>query len=58
MKSDAGWCKSSYSGSGSDDCVEIRLAPDAIGVRDTKDRASGALTVSSAAWTALLRRIG
>ncbi|WP_370943726.1 DUF397 domain-containing protein [Amycolatopsis sp. cg5] len=57
MKSDAGWRKSSYSGSGSDDCVEVRLTADVIGVRDTKDRASGALMVSSAAWEAFLRHI-
>jgi hypothetical protein len=47
-----GWKKSSYSGDNSD-CVEVAVG-EVIGVRDTKDRAHGALVLTSQAWFALL----
>ena len=47
------WFKSSRS-KDLTDCVEVRLAP-TVGVRDTKDRAAGHLTVSAAAWAAFTR---
>ncbi|WP_410575253.1 DUF397 domain-containing protein [Amycolatopsis sp. cmx-4-61] len=46
------WRKSSYSGTETD-CVEVSLA-EAVGVRDTKARHLGQLTVSRAAWSALV----
>ncbi len=46
------WRKSSYSG-GQSECVEVKLDR-AIGIRDTKARAQGQLTVTPAAWTAVL----
>ncbi|WP_353069442.1 DUF397 domain-containing protein [Amycolatopsis sp. DG1A-15b] len=45
------WRKSSYTAK--DECVEVFLA-DTVGVRDTKARHLGHLTVSRAAWTALI----
>jgi hypothetical protein len=45
------WHKSSYSAT-EGECVEVSLA-DSVGVRDTKARCLGQLTVSRAAWTAL-----
>lgn len=45
------WVKSSRSSGGSDNCVEVRLAPDAIGVRDSKERSGPVLVVPSAAWS-------
>ena len=45
------WRKSSHSGTETD-CVEVSLAS-SVGVRDTKARHLGQLTVSRAAWTAL-----
>lgn len=45
------WRKSSHSAT-EGECVEVSLA-DSIGVRDTKARHLGQLTVSRAAWTAL-----
>ncbi|WP_372666908.1 DUF397 domain-containing protein [Amycolatopsis kentuckyensis] len=44
------WRKSSYTAK--DECVEVLLA-ETVGVRDTKARHLGQLTVSRAAWTAL-----
>nr|WP_244180557.1 DUF397 domain-containing protein [Amycolatopsis pretoriensis] len=45
------WRKSSYSGAEAE-CVEVSVA-ETVGVRDTKARHLGQLTVSRAAWTAL-----
>jgi len=53
VSSDAGWFKSSYSSSGNDTCVEIRIST-AVEVRDTKDRDSGVLRLPAPAWEAFL----
>ncbi len=45
------WLKSSYSVQ--TECVEVLLA-ETVGVRDTKARHLGELTVSRTAWTALV----
>lgn len=43
------WRKSPHSGD-SGDCVEVAAASAAIGIRDTKDRAGGALVLTRDAW--------
>ncbi|MFE9824307.1 DUF397 domain-containing protein [Streptomyces sp. NPDC005791] len=45
------WSKSSYSGGGGDNCVEIAVRPEAVLVRDSKDTQRPALTVSLRAWS-------
>jgi hypothetical protein len=45
----APWRKSSYSGNGGQDCVEV-AQDDAILIRDTKDRAGVTLNVTPATW--------
>lgn len=47
------WRKSSYSGSETE-CVEVALTQNVVGVRDTKDRDGGTLSLSASAWSALL----
>ncbi|MGH3907651.1 MAG: DUF397 domain-containing protein [Pseudonocardiaceae bacterium] len=47
------WHISSYS-AGNGDCVEVATAPDAVLVRDSKDRDGPALTVPASAWKAFL----
>lgn len=32
------WFKSSYSGSENDNCVEVAVRPEAVHIRDSKDR--------------------
>lgn len=49
------WRKSSHSGN-EGDCVEVAIAR-TVGVRDSKARAAGQLTVSRQAWSAALRRL-
>lgn len=49
------WRKASYSGQGQD-CVEVRLDVE-VGVRDTKAREVGQLTVGGEAWRALLAAV-
>jgi hypothetical protein len=47
------WRTSSYSGT-SGNCVEVAPAPDAVLVRDSKDRTGPTLTVPITAWHAFL----
>ncbi|QWF79196.1 DUF397 domain-containing protein [Amycolatopsis sp. CA-230715] len=57
-ESAARWRKSSYSGTGggsTNDCVEVAIAMHEVGVRDTKDRVGGQLTVTASAWSAFVR---
>ena len=49
------WRKSSHSGTETD-CVEVSLS-ESVGVRDTKARNLGHLTVSRPAWTALCSKV-
>ncbi|OZM74757.1 DUF397 domain-containing protein [Amycolatopsis antarctica] len=49
----AAWRKSSHSGTQSE-CVEVAADRGLVGVRDTKDRDGGTLTVPAASWQAFL----
>ncbi|GGU67862.1 hypothetical protein GCM10010211_36630 [Streptomyces albospinus] len=49
------WFKSSYSGVEAGDCIEVATNPNAILVRDSKDKAGHVLDVTPRAWTAFLR---
>ncbi|MEW2499908.1 DUF397 domain-containing protein [Amycolatopsis sp. CA-161197] len=50
------WIKASYS-NGSGNCVEAAVLPVAVGIRDTKARETGHLTVTPAAWVAFTEAI-
>jgi hypothetical protein len=45
-----GWRKSSYSGNGGGNCVEVAGDSRRVLVRDTQDRSSPVLALSPAAW--------
>ena len=47
---DLNWRKSSYSGNGGGECVEIGASPGAVVVRDTTDRTGPVLRFTPAAW--------
>lgn len=52
---DLTWRKSSRSGTGNGDCVEVATnVADVVAVRDSKDPAGPMLTVSPAQWRAFL----
>ncbi|WP_326797938.1 DUF397 domain-containing protein [Streptomyces sp. NBC_01808] len=48
------WHKSSYSGSSGDDCVEVAACPEAVHVRDSKDKTGPHLTFTPDAWAAFV----
>lgn len=52
MSADLNWFKSSYSGSGGDNCVEVALTPDTVHIRDSKAPNAGTLTMPPTVWSA------
>lgn len=52
-----GWRKSSYSGNGGGDCVEVGRIRDGIAVRDTKDRTGPLLGFAPGAWRRFTDRV-
>ncbi|PWS52654.1 DUF397 domain-containing protein [Streptomyces sp. FT05W] len=46
------WFKSSYSGGGGGNCVEIAFGREVVLVRDSKDTQRNTLAVSPHAWSA------
>jgi hypothetical protein len=44
------WFKSSYSGSGGGDCVEVAAAPGTVHVRDSKVKQGFTLAFAAEAW--------
>ncbi|MEU9922952.1 DUF397 domain-containing protein [Streptomyces griseoluteus] len=57
MSSELTWFKSSYSGTGGGNCVEVALRPGAIHIRDSKDTRIQPLAVAPEAWAAFVGRI-
>jgi hypothetical protein len=57
MNDDLTWRKSSYSGGQNNDCVEVAMTTEEVGVRDTKDRLGGQLTMKASAFAALVARL-
>lgn len=51
------WRKSTYSESGSAQCVEVAPASDAVGIRDTKNHDAGQLAVPRTAWAAFVQHV-
>ena len=49
------WRKSSYSGNGGSDCVEVApISPGTVAVRDSKDPHGPVLAVAPAEWRAFI----
>jgi hypothetical protein len=51
---DTGWFKSTYSSPASDACVEVRITDSATRVRDSKNPASGHLTLDRKTFAAFV----
>jgi hypothetical protein len=54
----ANWRKSSYSGQGGGDCVEIAALDNFIGIRDSKNPNGAALVLPGRALVTLLSSLG
>ncbi|MFE3410399.1 DUF397 domain-containing protein [Streptomyces mirabilis] len=48
------WFKSSYSGAEGGQCVEVAARPDAVHVRDSKDKRGPILSFTSKGWAAFM----
>ncbi|MFG2379013.1 DUF397 domain-containing protein [Streptomyces sp. NPDC048504] len=46
------WSKSSYSGGDGDNCVEVAVRPEAVHIRDSKDKGIRPLVVTPVTWAA------
>lgn len=46
------WFTSSYSGSEGDNCVEVAVRPNAVHIRDSKDKSIRPVVVTPTAWAA------
>jgi len=51
------WRKSSYSGGDGGNCVEVTRLAEGIGIRDSKNREHGHLTMPLAQFAALLSQL-
>lgn len=51
------WRKSSYSGGGGGNCVEVADTPSGSLVRDTQNRQAGHIEAPSAQWAALVAAV-
>ncbi|MFI8103646.1 DUF397 domain-containing protein [Streptomyces sp. NPDC086023] len=49
------WRTSTYSSSEGGDCVEVATCPQAVHVRDSKNRSGGSLALAPTAWAAFVR---
>ncbi|MDB1088174.1 DUF397 domain-containing protein [Streptomyces sp. ACA25] len=54
MSTQLTWCKSSYSGSSGDNCIEVATTPTTIHIRDSKTPDSSHLTLTPTTWTTFL----
>ncbi|MEV7777143.1 DUF397 domain-containing protein [Kitasatospora sp. NPDC088351] len=50
MTTELTWFKSSYSGTGGGECIEVAVTPATIHVRDSKDQTGPRLAFSPTAW--------
>jgi hypothetical protein len=51
------WRKSSYSGGGDNDCVEVAVGSKTVGVRDSKNVAGPRLAFPATTWRDFLDRM-
>ncbi|GAA2639541.1 DUF397 domain-containing protein [Streptomyces axinellae] len=51
------WHKSSYSGSGGGECVEVAHAASTVHIRDSKERRGPVLSVAPTPWAAFIESV-
>lgn len=57
MNSNSMWRKSSYSGGGGNDCVELAVTTDDVGVRDSKNPRAAMLRFQRTAFGSFLNEL-
>jgi len=57
MRTPRAWRTSSYSSDQGGNCVEVAPDVQCVGIRDTKNRDQGHLTVKPSTWHAFIRSI-
>ncbi|KAA5836391.1 DUF397 domain-containing protein [Saccharopolyspora hirsuta] len=57
MANGLNWRKSSRSGSGASNCVELAIGESVTCIRDTKDRDGGTLRVGQPSWASFLATV-
>ncbi|MFF9559880.1 DUF397 domain-containing protein [Streptomyces albus] len=57
MRRELSWRKSSYSGSGGGNCVEVARTSGRVHVRDSKEQCGPVLSVPSAQWAAFIEKV-
>lgn len=57
MSTDLVWVKSSYSGSGGGECLEVAHTPTTIHLRDSKSPTTPTVQVTPTTWTAFLNTL-
>ncbi|MFJ5517307.1 DUF397 domain-containing protein [Streptomyces griseoluteus] len=57
MSRELTWFKSSYSGTGGGNCIEVAMRPGVVHIRDSKDTRIQPLAVAPEAWAAFVGRI-
>ncbi|WP_250298640.1 MULTISPECIES: DUF397 domain-containing protein [unclassified Streptomyces] len=48
------WCKSSYSGANTSECLEAAAVPSGTAIRDSKDPLGPQLAFGNSAWTGFI----
>ncbi|WP_333771664.1 DUF397 domain-containing protein [Streptomyces sp. IBSBF 2435] len=54
MNTELAWFKSSYSGTGGGDCVEVAASSGMVHVRDSKDTSGPQLAIELGAWASFV----
>ncbi|MFK3983092.1 DUF397 domain-containing protein [Micromonospora sp. NPDC050397] len=53
----SGWQRSTKSGAGDNNCVEVAYGDEGVLVRDSKDRSGPVLIVGRASWESMVREL-
>jgi len=58
MSVDTGWFKSTYSAPQEENCVEVRITAEAVGVRDSKNWLGPTFTFTTTSWRTFVAKVG
>jgi hypothetical protein len=58
MSVDTGWFKSTYSSPTEENCVEVRITSETVGVRDSKNRLGPTFAFTTTSWRTFVAKVG